>query len=72
MSKYSFEATTVGEMLDTPEIRSLVEEIMPDVLQHPLLEVGRTFMFCDAIPYIEDMLQPGQLEQFGEALAKLG
>ena len=52
MAKYSFEATTVGEMLDTPEIMELINKYIPAVLEHPLLEVGRSFIFNDALPYI--------------------
>ena len=53
MAKYSFETTTVGEMLDTPEIMEIIQKNIPDVLEHPLLEVGRSFIFNDALPYIE-------------------
>ena len=55
MAKYTFETTTVGEMLDTPEIMELISKYIPAVLEHPLLEVGRSFIFNDALPYIEDM-----------------
>lgn len=72
MSKYSFETTTVGEMLDTPEIRALIEKSVPDVLQHPLLEVGRSFIFCDALPYIEDMVTEDDLAAFKADLEALG
>ncbi|NLC73390.1 MAG: hypothetical protein GX684_06435 [Ruminococcaceae bacterium] len=71
MAKYSFETTAVGEMLDTPEVLALIKEYIPDVLEHPLLEVGRTFIFIDALPYIEDMVEEEQLELFREALEKL-
>lgn len=71
MAKYSFETTTVGEMLDTPEIRALIEEKIPDVLQHPLLEVGRSFIFADALPYIEDMVTEDDLAEFKGVLEAL-
>ncbi len=37
MSKYSFE-TTVGELLDTAETRAIIEELAPELLEHPLLK----------------------------------
>ena len=40
MAKYSFETTTVGEMLDTPEIMEIIQKNIPDVLEHPLLETS--------------------------------
>ena len=71
MAKYSFETTTVGEMLDTPEIMALIEKTVPDVLQHPLLEVGRSFIFNDALPYIEDMVTEDDLAAFKAELEAL-
>ena len=68
MAKYSFEATTVGEMLDTPEIMELINKYIPAVLEHPLLEVGRSFIFNDALPYIEDMVTEDDLAAYKEAL----
>lgn len=70
MSKYSFE-TTVGEMLDTPETKALLEEICPQVLEHPLLEVGRTFKFVDALPYVQDMIEESTVEEFKKRLEAL-
>lgn len=71
MAKYTFETTTVGEMLDTPEIMDLINKHIPAVLEHPLLEVGRTFLFCDALPYIEDMVEEDALAAYREALEAL-
>ncbi|MCI6157739.1 MAG: hypothetical protein SOW48_02960 [Peptoniphilaceae bacterium] len=71
MAKYTLE-TTVAELIDTPETRAIIEEIMPQVLEHPLLEVGRTFKFQDAIPYIEDMIEEGDIEKFQARLEELG
>lgn len=68
--RYSMETTTVGEILDTPKLRAIVEQMFPQVLNHPLLEAGRTFKFIDAVPYIKDMLRDEDLEAFGEALAQ--
>lgn len=70
-SRYSTEKTTVGEMLDTPEIRALVEEIFPQVLSHPLIEAGRTFKFIDAVPYMKDMITEEELETFAARLEEL-
>ena len=66
--RYSMETTTVGEILDTPKLRAIVERLFPQVLDHPLLEAGRTFKFIDAVPYMKDMIRDEDLEAFGEAL----
>ena len=70
-SKYSIEKTTVGEILDTPKLRAIVEKMFPQVLNHPLLETGRTFKFIDAIPYMKDMLKPEDLDNFSDALEEI-
>ena len=69
--KYSIEKTTVGEILDTPKLKALVESAFPQVLSHPLLEAGRTFKFVDAIPYMKDMITPEALEAFSNALEEI-
>ena len=71
MAKYSLDTITVGEVLDIPELRALVEERVPEVLEHPLLEVGRSFVFNDAIPYIEDLVTEEQLAEFKAAVEAL-
>ncbi len=71
MSKYSFETTTIGEMLDTPEIKALIEKIVPEALESPTLELGRSFIFNDALPYISEMVSDEQLEQFKTELENL-
>ena len=70
-SKYSLEKTTVGELLDTPELRAIVERIAPQILEHPLIEAGRMFKISDALPYMKDMITKEQLEQFRNELEKI-
>lgn len=70
--RYSMDKTTVGEILDTPELRAIVERLFPQVLNHPLLEAGRTFKFADAVPYMKDMIKDEDLDNFQDALEELG
>ena len=70
--RYGIDKTTVGEILDTPELRAIVEKLFPQVLNHPLLEAGRTFKFVDAIPYMKDMISDDDLDNFQDALEELG
>lgn len=62
MAKYSFE-TTVGEILDTPELKGIFKEVCPDVLQHPLLEAGRGFKFSEALSYVSELIDDDQVEE---------
>ncbi len=68
MAKYSLDTVTVSEVLDVPELRELVDKFIPAVLEHPLLEVGRSFIFNDAVPYIEDLVTEDELNAFKEAV----
>ena len=69
--RYSMDKTTVGEILDTPELRAIVERLFPQVLSHPLLEAGRTFKFADAVPYMKDMISDADLDNFQDALEEI-
>lgn len=53
MAKYSFETTTIGDMLDTPELFTLLSELVPEAIDHPMLDVGRPFTLEQALPFIE-------------------
>ena len=68
MAKYSLDTVTVSEVLDNPELRVLIDTHIPAVLEHPLLEVGRSFIFNDAVPYIEDLVSEDDLNAFREAV----
>lgn len=70
MAKYSFE-TTVGEILDTPELVEIFEETCPEILEHPLLEAGRGFKFAEALTYVSELLDDEQLEQIRNKMEAL-
>ena len=53
MAKYSFETTTIGDMLDTPELFTLLSELVPEAIDHTMLDVGRPFTLEQALPFIE-------------------
>ncbi|HQA04688.1 MAG TPA: hypothetical protein PLD98_00070 [Clostridiales bacterium] len=67
MPKYSFE-NTIGELLDTPETRALIDELCPELLEHPMLEVGRPFKVNRALPFIEGLADKERIENFRRRL----
>ncbi|HOA33105.1 MAG: hypothetical protein GXY95_07210 [Clostridiales bacterium] len=67
MPKYSFE-NTIGELLDTPETRALIDELCPELLEHPMLEVGRPFKVNQALPFIEGLADKERIENFRRRL----
>lgn len=68
MPKYSFE-NTIAELLDTPETRALIDELCPELLEHPMLEVGRPFKVSMALPYIAEIVNDdARIEDFRQKL----
>ena len=53
MSKYSFEETTIGELLDNPKTAEFLFELVPEAKDHPMLDIGRPFTLEQALPFIE-------------------
>ena len=53
MAKYSFEETTIGELLDDPKAAEFLFELVPEAKDHPMLEIGRPFTLEQALPFIE-------------------
>ena len=53
MSKYSFEETTICELLDNPKTAEFLFELVPEAKDHPMLEIGRPFTLEQALPFIE-------------------
>lgn len=67
----TFENTTVGEMLDTPELLEVVKKHAPQVLEHPLLEAGRSFTLEACMPYLADMVDDDAVDAMKEEFANL-
>lgn len=70
MAKFTFD-NTIEEMLEDARVHALVEELFPEILDHPLLDMGKSFRFCDALPYVEEMLDPDKLEEFKVRLSEI-
>ncbi len=78
MAKYSFEETTIGELLDNPKTAEFLFELVPEAKDHPMLEIGRPFTLEQALPFIETIADSmgitntaERIEDFKEKLAQL-
>lgn len=67
MSKYSFD-TTIGEILDSPECMEIVQDMCPELLEHPMKEAARPFPIKVALPFIEGMFTEDQINEFQRRL----
>lgn len=78
MAKYSFEETTIGELLDNPKTAEFLFELVPEAKDHPMLDIGRPFTLEQALPFIETIADSmgitntqERIEDFKQKLAEL-
>ena len=70
MGKYSFDSN-IGELLDTPETKALIDELCPELLEHPMLELARNFSINIALPFMEGLVTDERVENFKARLEAL-
>jgi hypothetical protein len=39
--KYDLDVTTLGELLDDPEARSIIVELVPELPEHPMISMAK-------------------------------
>ena len=61
MGKYNFQETTIGDLLDNEDAFELLKELVPEAVDHPMIEVGRPFTIELALPFIKAIGE----EEFG-------
>ena len=42
MAKYDLETTTLGTLLDDPEARAIIVELVPDLPEHPMIGFAKS------------------------------
>lgn len=70
MAKYSFD-NTIGELLEAPETKALIDELCPELLEHPMLEIGKPFPVNVALPFFEGLVTEERIENFKKRLAEI-
>ena len=69
MAKYSFEETTIGELLDNPKTAEFLFELVPEAKDHPMLDIGRPFTLEQALPFIETIADSMGITDTAERIA---
>lgn len=69
MAKYSFEETTIGELLDNPVTAEFLFNLVPEAKDHPMLEIGRPFTLEQALPFIETIADSMGITNTAERIA---
>lgn len=70
MAKYSFETTTIGDILANEETTALFYELVPEAKDYEdLLELGTGFTIEQALPFIENIADSIGIENTEERIA---
>ena len=72
MAKYSLETTTIGEIVDTPELAEIAERLQPGILKTPGLSLAKKMTLKQAANFAPSVLTPELLAKVEEEFAKLG
>ncbi|MDR1629325.1 MAG: hypothetical protein LBS36_03805 [Oscillospiraceae bacterium] len=70
MGKWSFDST-IGDLLDNEKTRTLIQELAPEVFEHPMIEIGKAFTVNQAMPFIEGLASEDRIENFRQHLEAL-
>lgn len=58
---YSVQTSTLGQLLDNPETKALLEKHFPQVAHHPQLNEGLGLTLPDVVQYLPDVVTPPKL-----------
>ncbi|MAK60353.1 MAG: hypothetical protein CMK09_05200 [Ponticaulis sp.] len=70
-AKYSTKTTTIGELLDNEATLAVFEEHLPDVVNHPQVEMGRMMTLVEAQSYEPGIITNEALAAMDEDLAEI-
>jgi hypothetical protein len=60
-SKYSIKTSKLGELLDNPQTKIILEKYFPEVVHHPQLNEGLDLTLPDVVQYLPDVVTPEKL-----------
>lgn len=68
---YSTATTTIGELLEDPKTRAVIDRHFPSLADHPQASMMRGMTLQDIQPFSDGGIQDEQLEAVDQDLAKL-
>ena len=60
-AKYSIKISKLGELLDNPQTKVILEKYFPEVVHHPQLNEGLDLTLPDVVQYLPDVVTPEKL-----------
>lgn len=70
MARFTFETTTLGELLENETTNALFFELVPEAKDYAdMLELGKGFTISEAMPFIETIAEGLGIENVDERVA---
>lgn len=69
--KYDLETTTLGELLDDPEARGIIVELVPELPDHPMIGFAKGMSADAVLKMAGSQLPADTLEQLKSRIAAL-
>jgi para-nitrobenzyl esterase len=60
-ARYSVQTSTLGQLLENPQTKALLEKHFPEVAHHPQLNEGLGLTLPDVVQYLPDVVTPPKL-----------
>lgn len=68
---FSVKTSSIGDLLDNPETHAIFETHLPDVVNHPQIDMGRYMTLAEAQSYEPGIITNEKLEAMEADLQKL-
>ena len=59
--RYSIQASSLGQLIENPVTKALLEKYFPEVAHHPQLNEGLGLTLPDVVRYLPDVVTPPKL-----------
>ncbi|MDY0908597.1 hypothetical protein [Microbacterium sp. CFBP9034] len=69
--KYDLETTTLGQLLDDPEARGIIVELVPELPEHPMVGFAKSMPAAAVLKMAGNQLPADTLEQLKTRIAAL-
>lgn len=69
--RFDLNLTTVGELLDDPESRAIIDELVPEIASNPMISMARAMPFKVLAGMAGTMVDPKVLAELHERLQAL-
>jgi hypothetical protein len=69
--RFDLNQTTVGELLDDPESRGIIDELVPEIASNPMISMARSMPFDVLAGMARTLVDPEVLAELRERLRAL-